>query len=177
MSIRSAEARDAAAIAAIYKPFVTDSAVSFELEPPDADEVASRIAKVTQLMPWLVYEADGEVAGYAYATKHRERSAYQWSVEVSAYTHPGHRRGGIARALYEKLFELLCVQGYYNAFAGITLPNDASVAFHEALGFEPIGVYRKIGFKQGQWHDVAWYGRALREHDVPAGAPAAPRDA
>lgn len=170
--IRLAQTRDAAEVAAIYEPYVTDSSVSFEWEPPDAKEIAARISKVLESKPWLVYLVDGAVAGYAYASSHRDRAAYQWSVEVSAYTHPQYRRAGIARALYEQLFLMLAGQGYYNAYAGITLPNDASVGFHAALGFEPIGVYRKIGFKHGQWHDVAWFARALREHDAPQSPPA-----
>lgn len=169
--IRIATAGDAKQIADIYRPYVTDSAVSFELTPPDAAEVSRRIATVTQTLPWLVYELAGGVAGYAYASKHRDRAAYQWSVEVSAYTRADVRRTGLARALYERLFEILRRQGFYNAYAGITLPNPASEAFHRALGFEPVGVYRSIGFKQGAWHDVAWSVRTLRPHDPPIGPP------
>ena len=169
--IRVAEARDAAEIAAIYRPYVTDASVSFELDPPDAAEMARRIEVLTESLPWLVMESDGVVAGYAYASKHRDRAAYQWSVEVSAYVRADLRRAGVARALYSRLFEVLERQGLFNAYAGITLPNDVSVAFHRALGFEPVGVYRNIGFKHGRWHDVAWLARALQPHRAPAGPP------
>ena len=173
MRIRAATAADAGAIAGIYRPYVTDSAVSFELEPPDAAEVVKRIEAVTRQLPWLVCDVGGEVAGYAYASKHRDRAAYQWSVEVSAYTHPAHRRSGVARVLYGQLFRVLRLQGFYNAYAGITLPNEASEGFHHALGFELVGVYRRIGFKHGVWHDVAWYALDLQDHDAPEHAPIA----
>jgi phosphinothricin acetyltransferase len=166
--IRSAEPRDAEQILAIYAPFITDTAVSFELELPDADEIRRRIAEVRTKYPWLVWEEEGRVLGYAYASSHRARPAYQWSVETSVYIQAEARRGGIARRLYEELFRRLREQGYYNAFAGITLPNPASVGFHESMGFEPVGVYPKIGYKQGMWHDVGWWSLRLRDDDEPS---------
>ena len=169
--IRMARVSDAAAIAEIYAPHVTHSAASFELVPPDANEMAQRIAKVLERTPWLVAEEDGGVLGYAYGTKHREREAYQWSVEVSAYVRSGVQRGGIARGLYERLFQILVRQGFYSAFAGITLPNPASVGFHEALGFKKIGEFHKIGFKFGAWHDTGWYERALQPYAAPTTPP------
>jgi L-amino acid N-acyltransferase YncA len=169
--IRLAEAADAGEIAAIYRPFVEQSAISFELEPPDAAAMARRIATTLQRTPWLVFERAGAVAGYAYASKHRERAAYQWSVEVSAYVREDLRRGGVARRLYETLFAALAAQNFVNAYAGITLPNDASVGFHKALGFKKVGVYHNIGFKLGRWHDVGWYERPLGNHNVPSGPP------
>ena len=171
--VRSAGPADAAAIAEIYRPYVTDSCVSFELEPPDEAEMARRVEKVIEWAPWLVCEVDGRVVGYAYASRHRERAAYQWSVEVSAYVRPEVQRGGIARLLYDELFAFLVRQGFYSAFAGITLPNDASVAFHLSMGFTLVGVFHKIGFKHGRWHDVGWYERALQAAGVPAAAPTA----
>ena len=161
--IRPVSAADAGQILAIYRPFVTETAVSFEFEPPDEGEMARRIGEITEKYPWLVWEEEGRLLGYAYASSHRSRAAYQWSVEVSVYVHADARRGGIARRLYSELFERLREQGYYNAFAGITLPNDASVGFHEAVGFTPIGVYPQIGYKFGRWHDVGWWGLRLRE--------------
>lgn len=166
-----ATAADAQEIADIYRPFVTDSAISFELEAPEGTEMARRIEATVQHMPWLVCEENHVVLGYAYASKHRDRAAYQWSVEVSAYVRADARRSGIARELYRRLFDVLASQGFYNAYAGITLPNAASVAFHAALGFTPVGIYRNIGFKNGRWHDVAWYERALNQHSSPDGAP------
>ena len=171
-SIRLAADTDAGAIADIYRPAVTDSATSFELEPPDAQTIARRVVATLARTPWLVCVHGGAVAGYAYAGVHRERLAYQWTAEVSAYVQTAAQRRGVARALYESLFEVLVLQGFRNAVAGIALPNPASVGLHAALGFTPVGVYRGIGFKFGRWHDVAWFEREL---GVRAGAVPAPR--
>lgn len=161
-SIRLAVAADAAQIAAIYAPFCTDTPVSFEMTAPTVEEMAQRIEKITARLPWLVLEQDGEIAGYVYASPHRERAAYQWAVDVAAYVAPSYRRHGIGRALYTSLFRILIQQGYFKAYAGIALPNPASVGLHEAMGFEPVGVYRGVGYKLGAWHDVGWYQRALQ---------------
>lgn len=171
--IRLAEPGDGPALAEIYRPAVTDNATSFELDPPDGAEMASRAAKCMERSPWLVYERDGRVVGYAYGGMHRERAAYQWSIEVSAYVHHDFHKQGIGRALYTSLFAALIVQGYRNAYAGVTLPNDASVALHTAVGFTPVGMYRGIGYKQGAWHDVGWFERALapRVADPPLPRP------
>jgi phosphinothricin acetyltransferase len=162
--IRLAGDGDAAAVAAIYAPFVDGNATSFEAEPPSADEMRRRITETMEMYPWLVCDCDGVIAGYAYASWHRTRLAYRWSVETSVYVHPNFRRHGVARGLYTSLFAILAVQGYVNAYAGITLPNARSVAFHEALGFLPLSVYRGIGFKLGQWHDVGWWHLLLKRH-------------
>lgn len=164
-SIRLATTADAGTIARIYAPFVAASPTSFETDPPDANEIARRIIDTLVSHPWLVYDEAGVVGGYAYATKHRVRAAYQWSVEVSAYVDGSFRRRRIAQALYTSLFRILALQGYVNAYAGITLPNAASVGLHESVGFEPVGVYRRIGFKHGAWHDVGWWQRAVAPHD------------
>ena len=171
--IRPAGASDAPAIADIYRPAVVGSPISFEYDAPHAEEMGRRIAQLTPRFPWLVSEVDGIVMGYAYAGPHRERHAYQWSVDVSAYVHADARRAGVARALYSSLFAVLVLQGFRNACAGITLPNDASVGFHTALGFTPVGVYRKVGYKLGAWHDVGWFERELapRVHEPPAPTP------
>ena len=170
--IRLARSDDAAPVAAIYAPFVTGSATSFEYSPPDAAEMASRIASTLAYAPYLVQETEGAILGFAYASKHRERAAYQWSVDVSVYIHERARRQGVGRALYTSLFALLRLQGFYAAHAGITLPNPASVGLHEALGFRTVGVYRSVGFKRGGWHDVGWWQLPLRER---TGTPDAPR--
>ena len=162
--IRLAGDADAAAIAAIYAPFVDGNATSFEAEPPSADEMRRRIAETSEMYPWLVCECDGVIAGYAYASWHRTRLAYRWSVETSVYVRTDYRRCGVARGLYTSLFAILAAQGFVNAYAGITLPNARSVAFHEAIGFLPLTVYRGIGFKLGQWHDVGWWHLLLRRH-------------
>jgi L-amino acid N-acyltransferase YncA len=161
--IRPAAAADTPALLAIYRPFVEETVVSFEFEVPTLTDFAARVAKALAGWQWLVAEREGEILGYAYGSSHRARAAYQWSVEVSAYVHPGHHRQGVGRALYLRLFEDLAAKGFCNAFAGIALPNDASVGLHESLGFQPIGVFRSIGRKFGKWHDVAWFQRALRE--------------
>lgn len=178
--IRMATAADGAACAEIYAPIVATTTISFELTPPTAAEMAARITTTLTYAPWLVYEVDGAVAGYVYATKHRERAAYQWSVDVSAYTHPAFQRRGIGATLYRRLFDLLRRQGFYAAHAGITLPNQASVAFHEALGFLPIGVYPKVGHKFGAWRDVGWWQLELQLRNgepQPPGAPPAELEA
>lgn len=169
--VRPATAADAAAIAAIYAPAVTDNAASFEEAPPDAREIAARIAKVSARHAWLVAERAGEVLGYAYGGPHRERAAYRWSVEVSAYIRADAHRQGLARRLYTELFARLAALGYVNAYAGITLPNAASVGLHEALGFTKIGVYHGIGFKFGRWHDVGWWERRLPAPNDPPREP------
>lgn len=161
--LRLAEPADAAGILAIYAPVVRETAISFELEPPSEEEMRRRIETTRERRPWLVC-SDGEaVAGYAYAAAHRERPAYQWSVETSVYVHPDHRRRGVAHGLYTALLAALRAQGFANALAGIALPNPASVGFHEACGFRHVGVYHSVGYKLGAWHDVAWLERRLRE--------------
>ncbi|HXE45994.1 MAG TPA: arsinothricin resistance N-acetyltransferase ArsN1 family B [Conexibacter sp.] len=161
-AIRDADpARDAQACAAIYAPFVLDSPVSFEEQAPDAAAFAGRIEKVAATYPWLVAERDGDVVGFAYGAPHRERAAYRWAADVSVYIDGAARRQGVGRALYEALFARLRAQRLRVACAGITLPNAASVALHESLGFEPVGVYRDIGWKAGGWRDVGWWRLAL----------------
>lgn len=170
--------RDAAACAAIYAPFVTDHAASFELEPPDADTMAQRIARNAATHAWLVDERDGQVAGYAYGGPHRERAAYRWATEVSVYVDPAFHRRGVGRTLYEVLFARLRERGYRMAFAGITLPNAGSVGLHESLGFEPVGVFSRIGWKAGAWRDVGWWQLQLAPQDEAGDGtppPALPR--
>jgi phosphinothricin acetyltransferase len=169
--IRLATERDALACQRIYAPIVTETAISFETEVPSVEEMERRIADTLVQLPWLVLEEPEGVRGYAYAALHRKRAAYQWSVEVSVYVAEEARGRGVGRRLYTALLDLLRRQGYVNSFAGIALPNDASVGLHEAMGFRPIGVYRKVGFKLGHWLDVGWWQLELRE---PPGEPATP---
>ena len=174
MNMRSATPEDAPAIAAIYAPIVRGTTISFELVPPTADEMRSRILSTLKGLPWLVsLDAIGAISGYAYASKHRERAAYQWSVDVSAYVRDDCRGQGIGKRLYERLFQELVDLGYYQAFAGIALPNEASVALHESVGFRPIGVYRNVGHKHGAWRDVGWWQRALQA--IGHAEPTSPR--
>jgi L-amino acid N-acyltransferase YncA len=169
--LRLATVADAAGVRAIYAPIVAETAISFEVEPPTVETMRARIAATLAAFPWIVCEHGGEVAGYAYASAHHERAAYRWAVDVSVYVHEAARRRGVGRACYTALFRLLALQGFHAAYAGITLPNPASVALHEALGFEPVGVYRDVGFKLGAWHDVGWWQRRLRERAAPAAPP------
>ncbi len=170
--IREATLADAAPIQAIYAAIVRDTVISFEIDPPTVSEMEARMQAVQQRFPWLVCEVDGVVVGYVYASPHHERAAYQWSVNVSVYIHPDHHRRGIGRALYTSLFALLRLQGIYNAYAGITLPNPGSVGIHEAMGFEPVGIYRHVGYKFGAWHDVGWWSLDLQ---TPVPQPSPPR--
>jgi phosphinothricin acetyltransferase len=171
--VRDADAsRDAAACAAIYAPYVRDSAVSFEEIAPGPDEMARRIAAISATHPWLVAESDGRVAGYAYASPHRERAAYRWAVDVAVYVDAASRRRGIGRHLYDTLLPRLRAQGFHVATAGIVVPNDASVGLHEAVGFERVAFYPAIGWKAGAWRDLGWWQLRLAE---PDGRPPEPR--
>ena len=161
--IRHARPEDAEAVLAIYAPIVTDSVISFELDPPSLAEMRRRMLAHDGVLPWLVCATPDTMLGYAYAGPHRERWAYQWSVEVSAYVHADHRRRSVGARLYTALFDLLARQGYAHAYAGIAMPNDASLALHQAMGFQPVGTYRNVGYKAGAWHDVSWWQRTLRD--------------
>lgn len=169
-TIRRATVDDAAAVAAIYAPYCEEAAISFELTAPPVDEIARRITTVGARRPWLVLEDESAVNGYAYASAHHEREAYQWSASTAIYVSQQHHGRGIGKALYTTLFDVLRHLGYFKATAGITLPNAASVGIHEAFGFTLVGVYRDIGFKHGAWRDVAWYQAALQPL-VPNPAP------
>ncbi|MCC6617177.1 MAG: N-acetyltransferase [Anaerolineae bacterium] len=172
-TIRLATEADAHALQAIYAPYVQNTTVSFELTVPTVEEMAERIRKTLIMSPWLVCADEHDrVLGYAYASKHRERAAYQWSVDVSAYIDVPWKRTGMGRGLYTSLFALLRLQGYANAYAGIALPNEASIGLHTAMGFEAVGVYRGVGYKLGAWHDVSWWG--LRLHYI-SDTPTVPR--
>lgn len=161
LAVRVALPNDAFAFAKIYAPIVAETPISFEDVPPSPEEMRRRIVTTLERYPWLAALCDERVAGYAYAGKHRERACYRWSVDVSVYVAPRYHRRGVARALYTKLLEILQQQRFRHAYAGVGLPNDASVALHRALGFEDIGIYRRVGWKFDRWHDVMWLGRAV----------------
>jgi len=171
-TVRDATAEDAPACAAIYAPYVTDTAITFELDPPPPAEMARRIAEAQGTHAWVVLEDAGRVVGFAYGSRHQPRPAYRWSCEVSVYLEPARQRRGGGRALYGALLERLAARGYRAAVAGMTLPNDASVGLHRALGFEPVGTYRRIGWKHDTWHDVAWVQRAIGSGSDPPAEPA-----
>jgi len=168
LRFRFAEDQDAAVIQAIYAPYCESSVVSFETKAPSVEEIGQRIRKISEQFPWIVGEVDHRVLGYAYGSRHNERAAYQWSVDATVYVSPLAQRSGLGRGLYTSLFRILALQGFYKAYAGITLPNPASVGLHEALGFKPVGIYRGVGYKLGSWHDVGWWQLSLHpESDEP----------
>ena len=169
--IRLATEADASGVLAIYAPLVDETAITFDITPPTEDELRERLKATLSNIPWLVCTTDGAIAGYAYAGSHHPREAYQWSADCSVYVHADHRARGIGRALYTTLFSCLRAQGFYNVYAGITLPNAASVALHEAMGFRLVGVYESVGHKLGAWHDVGWWHLALRPYDESPTAP------
>ncbi|GLQ46770.1 hypothetical protein GCM10007862_18210 [Dyella lipolytica] len=166
--IRIAHANDAAAVHAIYVPAITDSAITFETELPGIEAMRQRILTRLQHYPWLVWEEHGEVLAYAYATRFRERAAYDWIAETSIYVHADARRRGIARTLYGVLLEAMRLQGINQAVGVITMPGEVSVALHEAMGFTSAGLWRKAGYKLGQWWDVGVWQKELQE---PANPP------
>jgi phosphinothricin acetyltransferase len=161
--VRIATDSDAAILREIYRPYVETTAISFELEVPSIEEFGRRISVVVERWSWLVAEVEGRQVGYAYASAHRAREAYRSSVETSAYVAQEYQRQGIGRSLYVQLLSELRERGFGSAFAGITLPNDASVGFHRSLGFAPIGVFPGVGRKFGIWHDVAWFYRSIQD--------------
>ncbi|MEO9151452.1 MAG: N-acetyltransferase family protein [Lapillicoccus sp.] len=182
MTIRPATVADAAAVSAIYAPYVADTSITFELVPPTATQMRDRIATALMAHDWLVLEDETEgwegtegggprVVGYACAGEFRSRAAYRWSCEVSVYLERGRHRSGAGRSLYEALLPRLAARGYRQAVAGMTLPNDASLHFHAALGFEPVGTFRDVGWKHGRWHDVAFAQRALLVAPDPPAEP------
>ncbi|MET0189802.1 MAG: N-acetyltransferase family protein [Pseudonocardia sediminis] len=170
--IRPATRDDGAACAAIYAPYVTDTVVSFETEPPTGAEMADRIERANHRHAWLVALDDDGVLGYAYGGEWKSRAAYRWTCEVSVYLRPGVRRTGAGRALYEALFVRLGERGHLVAVAGMTQPNEASGGLHRALGFETVGTHRRVGWKFGAWHDVTWVQRTLAPGTVPPAEPA-----
>jgi L-amino acid N-acyltransferase YncA len=167
--IRDATTADADVCAAIYAPYVTDTVISFEAEPPTPADMSERITEALRTHSWLVAEWEGGVVGYAYGHPFASRTAYRWSCETAIYIDHAHRGIGIGRALYSALLERLASRGYRLAIAGVTLPNDASVGLHRYVGYEPIGVYRHVGWKNDAWHDVAWFQKDLGVVGAPPG--------
>lgn len=172
IEIREARPEDAPAIQAIYAPIVSGTAISFEEVPPGAAEIRQRICTTLQTYPYMVALSDGHVAGYAYASQHRARAAYRWAVDVTVYIAESERRSGVGRSLYAELLPILTRQGFTAAYAGIALPNAASVGLHERLGFQHVGTFPQVGFKLGQWHDVGYWRLEL---GPPSQCPGEPR--
>jgi phosphinothricin acetyltransferase len=170
--IRAVRKEDAPQIAEIYRPYCEDNCVSFEEVAPGPAEIEARIDRVTRRLPYLVEDRDGTIAGYAYASPHREKAAYRWAVETTIYVHGDFHGKGVGRALYSELFQRLRTQGLVKAYAGVLVPNPASQAFHEAMGFTLVGLYRKVGYKLGAWRDVGWWELTLLPQ---TGTPAEPK--
>ena len=160
-TIRSACSEDAASLLEIYRPFVENTVVSFELETPSLREFSQRVVSVLESHVWMVAESKDGLLGYAYGSTHRPRKAYQFSVETSVYVLPDRQGIGVGKCLYERLLLALADGGFENAYAGIALPNDRSIQFHQRQGFIPVGVFPRVGRKFDQWHDVAWMHRSL----------------
>lgn len=167
LTMRLASTSDASGILEIYAPFIRDTTTTFETEVPSVPLFKERISKYLQKGPWLVAEDDDDIVGYAYATEHRGRAAYQWSIELSVYIHPDYRGQRLATRLYQCAIEIIHLQGYCTILAGITQPNEASDAFHKSIGFSLVGCYNNVGFKHGRWCDVKWYELSLNKFDLP----------
>lgn len=167
--IRLATPEDASGILDIYAPYILNTSFTFETEVPSLEEFGERIKTYLNYWPWLVCEMEGNIAGYAYATRYRDRTAYQWSVESSIYIHDDFQKKGIGKALYTFLFEILKKQGFNNVYAVINLPNEKSVSFHENCGFTYFATYEKVGYKSGKWKNVGWWRLILNDFgDNPA---------
>ena len=171
IEVRLAISNDASEIIDIYSPSVLTTAVSFETVVPPIEEMQKRIAFCLEKFPWIVCTIDGKVAGYVYASKHRDREAYQWSCECSVYVHDDFRGKGIGKVLYQLLFEILKMQGFRNVYAGITLPNEASVQLHEKCGFRSFAMYENIGYKFHNWHTVGWWKLQVNNYDLDLPPP------
>jgi L-amino acid N-acyltransferase YncA len=169
--IRLATQSDGAELLDIYAPFIRDTVITFEYEVPTVAQFTARIASIIKKYPWLVCEVNGRIAGYVYASQYHERAAFDWSVDASVYIHPNYHRKKIATALYSCLFELLKLQGFYNVYASITASNNQSIDFHTSFGFQSVGIYRKVGYKFEQWHDVEWLALTITDHTKPPQKP------
>lgn len=169
LRLRVATPDDAAAVADVYRPYVAETAVTFEETAPDVEEMTAKMERTLATHPWFVAERDGQVVGFAYASRLRDRPAYRWTAELSVYVDRQQRGEGIGAALYCALLATLERQGFESAYGVVTLPNPESVGFHESFGFERIARFPEVGHKHGEWHDVAWYERGLGERsDDPA---------
>lgn len=173
VKIRVATVEDGEAILQIYKWYIENTAITFETEVPTVKDFEKRMEHIVSGFPWLVCEVDDVVAGYAYASRHGERAAYQWSADLSIYVDAKYHRRHIARALYQALEEILRLQGYYTVWAGVTTPNPKSESFHKAYGFEPVGVFENVGYKLGQWRGVKWFKYTITDYTKEPAAPKA----
>jgi L-amino acid N-acyltransferase YncA len=164
LHIRTATVADAEKLLAVYAPYILHTANTFEYDVPSLQAFEEKVEKITAKYPWLLCERNGELLGYAYGSTHRERTAYQWCAESTVYLAEKHHRKGVARVLYAALFDMMKLQGYYSIYASILSTNTASVAFHRAVGFEDIGLFKNIGYKLGEWHSNIWMQYFLQAH-------------
>jgi L-amino acid N-acyltransferase YncA len=171
LEIRLISETDTQAVLDIYKYYVENTVISFEYEAPALEEYIQRVRTNSEKYPWLVCLFNKKIIAFAYGSTHRYRTAYQWSPESTIYLAPDFHTKGIGRILYETLFSLLKIQGHYNVFAGVALPNEKSVGFHKALGFEEIGIFKNVGYKHGNWHDTHWFQLTLQEHKLNPSPP------
>jgi L-amino acid N-acyltransferase YncA len=172
LNVRAATERDAASVARVYAPYVRDTTVTFEVEPPDAHAMARRMTDTLEMYPWLVAEnAAGEVVGYAYAGRHRERPAYRWTIDTTIYIDKAYRRARAGTKLYGSLLKILQSQGFRSAFAETVLPNPGSVGLHERMGFNKIGIHHDVGFKLGSWCDIGYWRLGLTSGTAPESDP------
>ncbi|MEM7645433.1 MAG: GNAT family N-acetyltransferase [Pseudomonadota bacterium] len=165
--IRFARLGDCPQMIELYRPYIEESAISFETETPTIQEFSDRFQRITERYPWLVFEKSGEILGYAYGASHRARAAYDWSCEVTVYVRKNHHRQGIGQALYKMLFPLLEAQDFCNLYAGVTQPNLGSDRIHKSLGFQELGTFKNVGYKFSQWYDVSWYQMELKRPQKP----------
>lgn len=164
IKLRIARSEDDEGILSIYTPYVEETNVTFDYDVEEAKVFCQKIDEMLLEFPWIIAEDKGKVVGYAYAKRHRDRVAYNWCAESSIYVHEDYQGKGVAKLLYEALLEILSAQNTINVYAGIAQPNESSTMFHVKMGFTPVGVYKKVGFKNGQWHDVLWVHRILLKH-------------
>ena len=169
--VRPAAPEDAKACVAIYRPYVENTAISWELEVPTADEMARRIAGLRATHEWLVLQRGDQIVGFAYGQPLKRLASFQWTAETGIYLHVDHHRTGGGRELYSRLLHRLAERGYRQAFAGITQPNEGSNAFHRSFGFADVGLYRRVAWKHDDWHDVAWVQLDLLGHAGGDGPP------
>ncbi len=171
LEIRLIRNTDTAEVLEIYRHYVLNTHITFEYEVPTLEEFSNKIEHILLEYPWLVCCYNDGVVGYAYGSRHRAKTAYQWSPEATIYMRPEFQGRGVGRVLYDALFELLRLQGYFNVYAGVALPNEGSERLHRATGFDELGVFKKIGYKLGKWHDTKWFHLALAEHIDEPPAP------
>jgi phosphinothricin acetyltransferase len=172
-TIRLIRDSDYAGVLAVYTPYVLDTVITFEYEVPTLDEFTKRLSTIAKYYPVLVCEVDGDIVAYCYGSIHRVKTAYQWSVESTIYIAEAYHHKGLAAIMYTCLFDILRLQGFINVYAGISVPDGKSDKFHPKFGFKYLGVFPKIGYKHGSWHDLKWYEYILSERidNPPAPIP------